>query len=99
VKTDIRNRLALGLVTTLLAGGAAAGGYAWGVSSGEDLEAASAKGTHAGTKDGTAKGKREGHKRGFDKTFQNSFDRAFDRGYKFAFEEKGLPTPDRRSNP
>jgi flagellar biosynthesis/type III secretory pathway protein FliH len=73
------------------------GAFAYGRSTGEDLQAARASGMEAGQRKGTAKGAAEGYAAGFKKGreagFRRTYSKAYRESYAEAFEEAGLDAP------
>lgn len=86
--------LLAGVMVALILGG---GGYLVGRSSGEDLEAARARGTTLGTTAGERHGEVRGFRAGFAKgkslSFEVSYNQAYKRAYVEAWEEAGLDAP------
>lgn len=74
-----------------------AGGYFFGRSTGEDLDAARSSGAVSGKKAGAAKGYALGFKKGFregrGKGFEDAFPGAYKENYAKAFEKAGLDAP------
>jgi hypothetical protein len=86
----------LGLLVVVVALGV--GGYLFGRSTGEDLDAARAHGTALGQTEGSAKGASEGftagRKEGRNAAYAKSYDRSYRDGYQQAYEDAGLNPPD-----
>ena len=74
------------------------GGYFYGKSTGEDLDAARTQGAEAGRAKGAAKGAVEGYAAGFKKGrevgFAHAYPKAYRTSYAKAFDDAGLDAPD-----
>jgi flagellar biosynthesis/type III secretory pathway protein FliH len=90
-------RVLVAVLVLLLLGGLGAGGYFYGKSTGEDLDAARAEGAAAGQRKGAAKGAEEGYAEGFaegrKKGYEQTYDDAYRAAYTKAFEDAGLDPP------
>lgn len=75
-------------LAVILAGVAAAGGYALGANSGEDLDAAKRAGQAAGEQRGQVEGEKAGRKAGIKQgrkvAYKPAYKKAYDRAYKKA---------------
>lgn len=85
-----------GVLAVALAIGA--GAFAYGKSTGEDLDAARKEGATAGQREGAAKGAAQGYAVGFKQGrkagFKHTYPKAYRKSYAAAFEEAGLEAPD-----
>jgi hypothetical protein len=87
-------RVVLTSFVALLIAGTGAGAYLYGLSTGEDLEAARASGAAAGKRQGTAIGTRQGYaagfKRGRERGYDQTYAESYESAYRTAYEDAGL---------
>lgn len=78
-------------LVALLGAAAAVGGYALGMSGGQDLDGARA----AGERQGQREGAEGGYDAGLRASFKRNYEKAYIRAYRAEFTKAGLPVPEK----